>query len=147
MASARPAAFFNPAGLHDPRPNAYSHVAVAEAPARFIYVAGQGGRDAKGRLRPDFAGQVQQALHNLITALTAAGAGVADVVKMTVLIVDHSEAHLPVLSRALSETWGPWPGPVSTLIPVPRLAVDGMLFEIEAIAVAPLKRRAGPCVF
>jgi enamine deaminase RidA (YjgF/YER057c/UK114 family) len=32
--------------------------------------------------------------------------------------------------------WGDKP-PASTLIPVPRLALDGMLFEIDAFAVIP----------
>jgi enamine deaminase RidA (YjgF/YER057c/UK114 family) len=132
--------FINPPDLHDPRPNGYSHVVVAEAPARFIYVAGQGGEDGSGQLPADFAAQVQQALQNLITALTAADAILADVVKLTVLIVDHDETRLRVLTRAINAAWGERPAPACTLIPVPRLALDGMLLEIEATAVAPLQR-------
>jgi enamine deaminase RidA (YjgF/YER057c/UK114 family) len=143
----RAPSFINPPGLYDPRPNGYTHVVVAEAPARLVYVAGQGGENAKGALSEDFAAQVQQALHNLITALTAAQACLADVVKLTVLVVDHDEDRLAVLTRAITAAWGPWPAPACTLIPVPRLALDGMLFEIEATAVAPLKRRTAAYVF
>jgi enamine deaminase RidA (YjgF/YER057c/UK114 family) len=127
--------FLNPQGLYDPAPNGYSHLAVADMPARLIFVAGQGGEDAQGRLPADFAGQVEQALRNLCTALAAAGARPRDVAKLSVLIVDHSEARLAVFSSALKALWGDAPTPACTLIPVPRLALDGMLFEIEATAV------------
>lgn len=127
--------FINPEGLYDPRPNGYSHVVVAEAPARIIYIAGQGGESADGQLSEDFSTQVEQALRNLQTALAAAGVTHTDIAKVTALIVDHSEARLAIFSQALRTMWGDHPAPACTLIPVPRLALDGMLFEIEAIAV------------
>jgi enamine deaminase RidA (YjgF/YER057c/UK114 family) len=127
--------FINPTGLYDPRPNGYSHVVVADAPARIIYIAGQGGEDQNGVLCEDFATQVQQALDNLQTALRAADAGVADVAKIGALIVDHCEERLQIFSTALRAAWGDHPAPACTLIPVPRLALDGMLFEIEATAI------------
>lgn len=127
--------FINPPGLYDPRPNGYSHVVVAEAPARIIYIAGQGGESIDGVLSESFEAQVQQALANLQTALAAADAKLTDVAKVTALIVDHSEARLAIFSGALRAMWGDHPAPACTLIPVPRLALDGMLFEIEATAV------------
>ncbi len=127
--------FINPAGLHDPRPNAYSHIAIVEAPARVIYFAGQGGETEDGELSPDFDKQVHQALHNLRIALDAATIGVDKIVKLTVLIVDHSEDKLAVVARQLKQMWGEHPGPACTLIPVPRLALDKMLFEIDATAI------------
>lgn len=129
--------FLNPPGLYDPRPNGYSHVVMAQAPARLVYIAGQGGEDAQGRLSPDFAMQVRQALDNLQTALRAAQAGLHDIVKLTVLVVDHTPRHLAVFTQAIQAIWGDRPAPACTLIPVPRLALDGMLFEIEATAVVP----------
>ena len=127
--------FINPVGLYDPRPNAYTHVVVAEIPARLIYIAGQGGETEDGVLSPDFDKQVHQALCNLRIALNAANASVEKVVKLTLLIVDHSQQKLPIVSRQLKEVWGEHPLPACTLIPVPRLALDGMLFEIDATAV------------
>ncbi|MYM33139.1 RidA family protein [Duganella sp. FT50W] len=127
--------FINPEGLYDPRPNGYSHVVVAEAPARIIYLAGQGGENTEGELSDDFGAQVAQALRNLQTALAAAGATHTEVAKVTALIVDHSEARLAIFSKALRAMWGDHPAPACTLIPVPRLALDGMLFEIEATVV------------
>lgn len=127
--------FINPEGLYDPRPNGYSHVVVADAPARIIYIAGQGGEDVDGELSEDFGEQVAQALQNLRTALAAARAVHTEVAKVTALIVDHSEARLAIFSQGLRAMWRDHPAPACTLIPVPRLALDGMLFEIEATVV------------
>jgi enamine deaminase RidA (YjgF/YER057c/UK114 family) len=127
----------NPAGLYDPAPNGYSHVASVAAGARLVFIAGQGGEDEHGRLSPDFAEQVRQALGNLRTALQSAGAGTQDVVKLTVLIVDHSEQRLQMFGELLQAAFGVGAKPTCTLIPVPRLALDGMLFEIEALAALP----------
>lgn len=126
--------FVNPASLYDPRPNSYSHVAVVAEPQRFVFVAGQGGEDVNGELPADFAEQVRRALANVNAALQAVDAQVSQVVKLTVLVVDHSEQRLAVLSAALRGVWGD-EAPTCTLIPVPRLALDGMLVEIEALAV------------
>ena len=98
-------------------------------------MSGQGGENDKGQLDPDFGGQVRQALDNVVIALGAADAALADVAKLTVLVVDHSEARLRVWSAALRARWGTRPTPACTLIPVPRLALDGMLVEIEATAL------------
>ncbi|CAB3734788.1 hypothetical protein LMG3458_05179 [Achromobacter deleyi] len=131
-------AFINPPGLYDPRPNGYSHVAVADTPARLIFAAGQGGENVQGELQPDFLKQVRQALDNVQTALQGAGATLFDVAKLTVLVVDHSQERLAVFSQEIKSRWGIHLAPACTLIPVPRLALDGMLVEIEATALLPL---------
>lgn len=133
----QPPTLINPPGLYDPTGNGYSHVASAAAGMRLVHVAGQGGETEDGALAPDFRLQVHQALRNLGTALAAAGAGFADVAKLTVLIVDHSEDRLHVFGEELALAFGSGAKPACTLIPVPRLALDGMLFEIEAVAVLP----------
>jgi len=130
-------ALVNPAGLYDPAPNGYSHLAVLSPGARLVFVAGQGGETEDGRLSSDFAAQVRQALANLCTALAAAGAEPRDVAKLTVLIVDHDETRLHVLGAELQRVWGDAMKPACMLIPVPRLALDGMLFEVEAVAALP----------
>lgn len=124
----------NPPGLYDPTANGYSHVAQVAAGARLVFIAGQGGEDVDSQLSTDFTEQVRQALDNLQIALAAAGAEVSDVAKLTVLIVDHSLERLEIFGEELHRVWGSAPKPACTLIPVPRLALDGMLFEIEATA-------------
>lgn len=127
--------FINPPGLYDPRANGYTHVVVAPAPARTVFVAGQGGENAAGQLSADFGEQLRQAFTNLRIALAGAGASVHDVAKLTVLVVDHTEQRLALFSQAVRSLWPDGAAPACTLIPVPRLALDGMLIEIEATAV------------
>ncbi|PYB69586.1 hypothetical protein DMX11_23820 [Pseudomonas sp. LB-090624] len=124
----------NPAGLYDPSANAYSHVAEVRAGSRLLYIAGQGGEDSNGQLSPLFSEQARQALANLELALASRGAGLAQVFKLTLLIVDHAEPRLREWVAEADRAWGPHLKPTCTLIPVPRLALDGMLVEIEAVA-------------
>jgi len=135
----RPAfSLHNPAGLYDPAPNGYSHLAVLAQGARLVLPAGQGGEDAKGKLPADFRLQVRQAFANLLTALAAAGAGPRDIARLTVLVVDHTEEKLHIFGEEQDRALGAdTVKPACTLIPVPRLALDGMLFEIEAVAALP----------
>lgn len=132
-----PLMLVNPAGLYDPTANGYSHVAVIAPGARLIYIAEQGSENEAGELEPDFQPQVRQALKNLHTAVKAAGAGLNDIAKLTVLVVEHTEERLHVFGAELERALGGGPKPTCTLIPVPRLALDGMLFEVEAVAVLP----------
>jgi len=125
----------NPAGLYDPTPNAYSHMALVPAGNTLVYISGQGGETADGHLVNDFRAQVKQAFNNLATALSSQGLTFKDVVKQTTLVVDHSEERLGILGEETSLLWPDKKFPVNTLIPVPRLALDGMLIEIEVLAV------------
>jgi len=124
----------NPEGLYDPSGNAYSHVAEVRAGSRLLYVAGQGGEDSNGALSPLFVEQARQALANLELALASKGASLAQVFKLTLLIVEHSEARLRQWVAEADRAWGPHMKPTCTLVPVPRLALDGMLVELDAIA-------------
>lgn len=130
-------ALMNPPGLYDPSANGYSHLAMVGAGSRLVFVAGQGGETADGALSSDFRKQVRQAMKNLALALNAAGAAPQHVAKLTVLIVDHSEERLHVFGEELACVFGTGLKPACTLIPVPRLALAGMLFEIEGVAVLP----------
>ena len=124
----------NPVGLYDPRANGYSHVAALAPDARLLFIAGQGGEDCNGQLSSDFSEQAMQALANLSTALSSQGASLDHVFKLTLLIVDHDQDRLEHWARAARETWTEDKLPTCMLIPVPRLALDGMLIEIEAVA-------------
>jgi enamine deaminase RidA (YjgF/YER057c/UK114 family) len=124
----------NPKTLYDPSPNGYSTAVIVPSGARVAYISGQGGQDSRGGLSPDFAVQVGQAYANLRVALEALGARPDQVAKLTVFVVDHDMAKLGVLTQTVKEVFGA-ALPAQTLIPVPKLAVDGMLFEVEAVAV------------
>lgn len=122
---------FNPAHLHDPRPNGYSNAVIAPAAGRVAYISGQGGQDHTGGLSSDFDAQVQQAYANLAAVLEALEAGPDQVVKLVTYVVDHDPSKLGPLTAAVMAMFGE-SLPAQTLVPVPCLAVPGMLFEVEA---------------
>jgi enamine deaminase RidA (YjgF/YER057c/UK114 family) len=124
----------NPHNLYDPTPNGYSTAVIVPAGARLAYISGQGGQDGTGALSPDFAVQVEQAYANLRTAIEALGAKPDQVAKLTVYVVDHDMSKLAVLTRTVKAMFGA-ALPAQTLIPVPKLAIDPMLFEVEAVVV------------
>lgn len=124
----------NPPNLFDPTPNGYSTAVIVPRGARVAYISGQGGQDATGALSPDFAAQVKQAYANLRAALDGIGARPDQVAKLTVFVVDHDMSKLGVLTQSVMEVFGETL-PAQTLVPVPKLAIDPMLFEVEAIVM------------
>ena len=124
----------NPQTLYDPSPNGYSTAVITPREGRVAYISGQGGQDGAGALSPDFAVQVKQAYANLRTALEGLGARPDQVAKLTVFVVDHDMSKLEVLTRNVKKMFGE-ALPAQTLIPVPKLAIDPMLFEVEAVVL------------
>ena len=124
----------NPQNLYDPSPNGYSTAVITPRGARVAYISGQGGQDSTGGLSPDFAVQVKQAYANLRAALEGIGAKPDQVAKLKVFVVDHDMSKLGVLTESVKEMFGE-ALPAQTLVPVPKLAVDAMLFEVEAVVV------------
>ncbi|RWO39134.1 MAG: RidA family protein [Mesorhizobium sp.] len=124
----------NPQTLYDPSPNGYSTAVIAPRGARIAYISGQGGQDSMGALSPDFAVQVKQAYANLRAALEGIGAKPNQVAKLTVFVVDHDMSKLEVLTENVKDMFGA-ALPAQTLVPVPKLAIDPMLFEVEAVVI------------
>ena len=126
--------FVNPPGLYDPSVNGYSHIGVVEHPKKMVFIAGQGGEASDGSLPGTFSGQVKNALSNLRVAIDAADCALDEVVKINTYIVDYDESKLAEMNKHLVQFFTP-SLPTQTLVPVPRLALDGMLFEIDATLV------------
>lgn len=127
-------AIVNPEGLYDPAPNGYSHAVVVSGGRRVVMIAGQGGEDASGKLSPRFADQVKQAYANLRRVLDAVGARPGQVAKLTTYVAGYEQVMLPVMTEQVKAMFGA-ALPAQTLVPVPRLALDGMQFEVDAIVV------------
>src|SRR5688572_6410789 len=128
--------FHNPDALFNPAPYTFSHVAVVPAGSQLVFVAGQGGEENKeGRLSPDFRTQVQHALKNIQIALQSQQLSMGSVVKVTTLVVDHNAEKLNIIIAEFEKMWPNKNFPVNTLIPVPKLALDYMLVEIDAVAI------------
>lgn len=128
--------FQNPTTM--PPTRGYTHVVETRSPSRTIYIAGQLGMTPDGRFAGapgDFRAQAVQCFENLKLALAAANANFEHVVKVTGFFVDiaNIQTYLEVRDRYVN-TKAP---PASTAIQISKLARDGALFEIEAIAVVP----------
>ncbi|GGC49379.1 RidA family protein [Chelatococcus reniformis] len=128
--------------LEHPRPEgllpnpAFSQV-VAASGSRTIYTAGQVAIDEHGALvgAGDLAAQTKQVMRNVGLALAAAGAGYADVVKITTYVVNYRPEHRVIVGQARAPFFADRPPPASTLVGVSALALPEWLVEIEAIAV------------
>lgn len=128
--------FLNPAELFDPSPYGFSHSIALESPLKICFISGQsGGVGTNHILSDDFRSQVQDALKNLKIVLQKNLMAFDNVVKITLLIVDHNHEKLEIWGDEAKKTWGQSYLPTSTLIPVSQLALPNMLFEIEAVAI------------
>ena len=126
----------NPSGIYDPRPHGYSHVASVSAKDLLVFVAGQGGSKTDGILSDDFKTQGQIAFENIGIALASNGLKMQHIAKLTTLVVDYNEQKHEILIEESARIWPDLKFPVNTLIPVTRLALNGMLIEIDATAVS-----------
>ncbi|WP_158888846.1 RidA family protein [Amycolatopsis anabasis] len=99
-----------------------------------LFISGQAGFDEHGAtVGPGFEAQARQAFANLATVLGRAGATLADVVKVTIMVTDM--AHLDTIIKLRAEYFTR-PYPADTLLQVAALAQPDWLIEIDAIAVA-----------
>jgi enamine deaminase RidA (YjgF/YER057c/UK114 family) len=112
-----------PADMADPRPR-YTH---GWRVGNTVYVAGQLALDKDGKLvgPNDIAAQTRRILEG-------GGAGLKDVVKITVYVTDIRSRE--GYGEVRQQFFGSNP-PASTLVQVAGLAVPGAMIEIEAVAV------------
>ena len=127
------ARFINPETTRTP--TGYTHV-VEVTGGRTVYIAGQVALDRDGNLvgPGDLRAQARQVFENLREALASVGGGFEHLVKTNMYVTDM--AGLDGLREVRSEYLAT-PPPTSTLVQVVRLAREGFLLEIEAIAVVP----------
>jgi 2-iminobutanoate/2-iminopropanoate deaminase len=113
-----------------------SHFTDAVRAGGFLYVSGIIGVDSEGRLvgGDDVVAQTRQVFENMRAVLSAAGCAFEDVVKVTIFLTDVDDR--PFINPLRQEVFG-GARPASTLVEVPRLAVDGAKVEIECVAVVP----------
>lgn len=126
----------NPETLLQPR--GYTHVVTVSAPGKIIFVSGQVAVDKDGKLvgPGDLKTQVRQAAANLKLALEAAGATTADIVKTNTYIVNYKQSDYAAMREARAALFPEGTNaPASTLVGVTSLAVEGLMVEMEAIAI------------
>jgi enamine deaminase RidA (YjgF/YER057c/UK114 family) len=120
-----------------PEPRGYANGIAAEG--RLVFVAGQIGWDAAGAFpATDLAGQVRQALANVVAVLGEAGAGPEHVARMTWYLVDRDDylANLGPIGAAYREVIGRH-FPAMAVVVVAGLLEREAKVEIEATAVVP----------
>ena len=113
----------------------YNQAETIEGANRHLVCAGQTAVDAEGNPQHpgDMRSQIALALDNLETVLSAAGMGLASVIRLNIYTTDVDEAlkHFD----SLGSRFGPVEAsPPMTLLGVTRLALPGLMFEIEATA-------------
>ena len=120
-----------------PRPRGYANGVMARG--RTIYVAGMVGWDAQGVFHTDdMAGQVRQALTNIVEVLREGGAQPEHIVRMTWYVTDKRAyvAAYPEIGKAFRELIGSF-NAAMTAVEVSALIEDRAKVEIEVTAVVP----------
>jgi 2-iminobutanoate/2-iminopropanoate deaminase len=95
-----------------------------------LYVSGQGGEDANGKVPPDFESEVKQALDNIGAVLKAAGMTPSDVVSVQVYLTDGA------MFQRMNAVYAKYfqdPRPTRTTVVVAKLVGPGQI-EITATA-------------
>lgn len=127
--------FLQPPGW--PRARGYSNGISARG--RAVVVSGMVGWDAECRFQTgDFAGQVRQALHNIVAVLAQADAKPEHIVRMTWYVVDKKEyvSAYKEIGDAYREIIGRH-YPTMTAVQVVALIEDRARVEIEVTAIVP----------
>lgn len=114
-------------------PSSFADAVVVGGPGRWIHVAGQVGMDAEGKVEGDLAAQTHATFDHVERVLGAAGATLADVVKITVYLtsLDEYAAFSAVRAERFGEVL-----PASAAVGVADLLL-GAEVEIEALAFIP----------
>ena len=117
------------------QPVPISHYTDAVRAGDLLFVSGCVPVDVDGRLvGGDVVAQARQVFANVGAILAAGGATFADVVKVTVYLIDIDDrARInPVREEVFGDT-----RPASTLVEVSALAIPGAKLEVEAVALIP----------
>ena len=128
--------YVNPPTLIEPP--GFTQVLVVEDAAKIVFISGQVGIDQAGKLigAGDLKAQIRQAAKNLKAALAAVNATPSDIVKTNTYIVNYKQSDYSAMREARAELFPDGAAfPASTMVGVTSLAVDGLLVEMEAIAV------------
>ena len=120
-----------------PRPRGYSNGIAAVG--RQVFVAGQIGWDSEGRFAAGgLAGQVKQALLNIVAVLAEAGGAAEHIVRLTWFVTSRDEYHgeLAEIGAAYRAVMGKH-FPAMSVVQVVALMEAEAKVEIEATAVLP----------
>lgn len=109
-------------------------VGITSGGAKMVYVSGQVGFE-NGNVPDDIGEQAEIAFKNVVAQLEAAGAAVADVIKINVYIKELDGAKSKAVGAAKAKYFTQENQPASTWVGVTSLIFPNLLIEVEAIAV------------
>ena len=119
------------------RPVGFSH-GVLTTGGRLLFLAGQTGSDAEGRITApgNLVAQYEQVMRNLQAVVTSAGGAMQDITKLNIFVRDRNDylAHLKPLGQVHRAFFGAY-YPAMALFEISRLFQDDALVEIEGLAV------------
>jgi enamine deaminase RidA (YjgF/YER057c/UK114 family) len=125
----------NPSSL--PRPSGFSH-GILTTGGRLLFLAGQTAFNAEGQLVApgDLVGQYAEALRHLQAVVEEAGGTMQDIVKINIFVKDRDDylKHLKPLGAVHQSFFGKY-YPATALFEISRFFQDGILVEIEGLAV------------
>ena len=129
--------FINPPQLPDWKQAFSQIVTVRNGSMLTIYLSGQVSVDQDNKLvgENNLARQADQAFHNLQLALGSIEATTMDVVKLNIYVKDYKPENANIIGDAFRKAFPYENLPASTWLGVQSLALDGLLIEIDAIAV------------
>ncbi len=124
-----------PASL--PRPSGFSH-GILTTGGRMLFLAGQTAINVDGHLvaAGDLVGQYEEVLRHLKAVVEEAGGTMQDIVKINIFVQDRDDylKHLKPLSVVHQSFFGKY-YPATALLEVSRFYQDGILVEIEGVAM------------
>ena len=127
--------FINPPNALKSIPRGYSHAIQVWNPGSLLFLAGQGPIDANLKLigAGDIEAQTRATFENIKRNIEAAGGTMKDIVKMIVFCTDIANQQWPIrnVRAEFIDTENP---PVSTMVEISKLAIEGMMIEIDVIA-------------
>ncbi len=125
----------NPSAL--PRPSGFNH-GILTTGGRMLFLAGQAAVNAEGQLAApdDLVGQYEEVLRHLKAVVEEAGGTMQDIVKINIFVQDRDDylKHLKALGEVHQSFFGKY-YPATALFEVSRFYQDGILVEIEGIAM------------
>ena len=124
-------------GIHHERDRGFSAaVVVPLGPKSLVFVSGEVGRDATGKVvAGGVEAEARQCFANIQHALQRAGADIADVVRITAYLKDLADyaSYAKVRTEVFGENW-----PASATVGVHDLLLGARL-EVDAVAAVTVK--------
>lgn len=120
----------------------FSEAVTVTGPGKMIFLAGVGAENENGKggdilYKGDFTAQCKYAFDKIKRTLGKNGATLGDIVKMVTYLTDVR--YQAEFGKCRKDTFGTTPMPAHTLLTISQLAWPGMMVEIDATAVVPLK--------